>query len=105
MIPLGISYNDNYLISTDFDRSYNVYVIDLVRANKNWDQIQVVAQITDSMANSALISKDFNFLYLLEPTIKMVSIYDISNYYQWNSNYPYLITSYRKVAFISGYSI
>ena len=50
MIPLGISYNDNYLISTDFDRSYNVYVIDLVRANKNWDQIQVVAQITDSMA-------------------------------------------------------
>ena len=50
MIPLGISYNDNYLISTEFDRSYNVYVIDLVRANKNWDQIQVVAQITDSMA-------------------------------------------------------
>ena len=50
MIPLGISYNDNYFISTDFDRSYNVYVIDLVRANKNWDQIKVVAQITDSMA-------------------------------------------------------
>ncbi len=50
MIPLGISYNDNYLISTDFDHSYNVYIIDLVRANKNWDQIQVVAQITDSMA-------------------------------------------------------
>jgi hypothetical protein len=34
MIPLGISYNDNYLISTDFDRSFNVYVIDLVRENK-----------------------------------------------------------------------
>ena len=50
MIPLGISYNDYYLISTDFDRSYKVYVIDLVRANKNWDQIQFVAQITDSMA-------------------------------------------------------
>jgi hypothetical protein len=26
-----------------------------------------------------VVSKDFNYLYLLEPTIKMVSIYDISN--------------------------